>query len=475
MKSKIIAFRVSCCLFLCFFAANYMYAVEFKDSVFKKMNIPCIVVSTIDAEEPVENWIYAPEGYSGQTNDAKYVKGKLTLSLNDSVYYDSGEYLSDVSGMRIKVRGNSSALWAKKSFKVKLTKKADLFFRDDSKYKSKEWILLNCPKLDLNTVAGFKVCEILGMEWTPECQFVNLIINDDYRGVYVMTEAVEKGKGRIDISDDGFVIEDDAYWWGEDLYFKGNMLPDYEGYTFKYPDVEDIDDSLLGQIKDYVCAVEDKLLSYEDVGSYLDMESFAKWLLVHDILGTEDGRGSNRYFYKNSLSDGSLMKIGPVWDLDNIFAIKDDWSQQHSGNYRFYYKYLLEYASFKNEFQNQWEQVKYTLYDDVVSFLDNLKAECGEDLDFSRYQDSQRWKKSTFVSLEEEIAKVDAWMKERVVWIDENINVSTCVEYVRFEESGQNSGIWLLDGRKLDENISVPAGLYIIDGKKCLITGGRSF
>jgi Fe-S cluster biogenesis protein NfuA len=155
---------------------------------------------------------------------------------------------------------------------------------------------------------------------------------------------------------------------------------------------------------------------------------------VHDILGTEDGRGSNRYFYKNSLSDGSLMKIGPVWDLDNIFAIKDDWSQQHSGNYRFYYKYLLEYASFKNEFQNQWTQVKYTLYDDIVSFLDNLKTECGEDLDFSRYQDSQRWKKSTFVSLEEEIAKVDAWMKERVVWIDENINVSTCVEYVRFEE-----------------------------------------
>ena len=475
MKSKVKAFRVSCCLFLCFFAANYMYAVEFKDSVFKKMNIPCIVVSTIDAEEPVENWIYAPEGYNGQTNDAKYVKGKLTLSLNDSVYYDSGEYLSDVSGMRIKVRGNSSALWAKKSFKVKLTKKADLFFRDDSKYKAKEWILLNCPNLDLNTVAGFKVCEIVGMEWTPECQFVNLIINDDYRGVYVMTEAVEKGKGRIDIADDGFVIEDDAYWWGEELYFKGNMLPDYEGYTFKYPDVEDIDDSLLGQIKDYVCAVEDKLLSYEEVGSFLDMESFAKWLLVHDILGTEDGRGSNRYFYKNSLSDGSLMKIGPVWDLDNIFAIKDDWSQQHSGNYRFYYKYLLEYASFNNEFQNQWEQVKYTLYDEIVLFLDNLKTECGEDLDFSRYQDSQRWKKNKFVSLEEEIAKVDAWMKERIVWIDENINVSTCVEYVRVEESGQNSGIWLLDGRKLDENISVPAGLYIIDGKKCLITGGRSF
>lgn len=473
MIPKRITFRVFSYLLLCFFVTDFTYAVEFKDSVLKMMNIPCIVVSTIDAEEPEEEWIYAPEGYTGKTIDAEYVNGKVTFLLNDSVYYDSGEYLPGASGMRIKVRGNSSALWAKKSFKIKLTKKADLFFRGDSKYKSKEWILLNCPKLDLNTLVGFKVSEILGMEWTPECRFVNLVINDDYRGVYVMTEAVEKDKGRINISDDGFVIEDDAYWWAEELYFKGNMLPDYEGYTFKYPDVEDISDSLLEQIKDYVFAVEDRLLSHEDVGNYLDIESFAKWLLVHDILGTEDGRGSNRYFYKNSLSDGSLLKIGPVWDFDNIFAIKDDWSQQHSGNYRFYYKYLLEYASFNNEFQNQWEQVRYTLYDDVMSFLHNLKAECGEDLDISRYFDSQRWKKSTFESLEEEIDKVDAWMRERIVWIEENIKLPVCVEHVSVDESEQNRGVWLLDGRKLNGKMPIPAGLYIIDGKKLLITGGR--
>lgn len=123
--------------------------------------------------------------------------------------------------------------------------------------------------------------------------------------------------------------------------------------------------------------------------------------------------------------------------------------------------------------KNQWEQVRYTLYDDVMSFLHNLKAECGEDLDISRYFDSQRWKNSTFESLEEEIEKVDAWMRERIVWIEENIKLPVCVEHVSVDESEQNKGVWLLDGRKLNGNMPIPAGLYIIDGKKLLITGGR--
>ncbi len=460
------------CLFLFIFTATYVFSFEYSDSILKKLNIPCIVVYTVDAEEPKEQWVYAPEGYSGKTVDAEYVCGKMTFFLNDSLYYDSGEYIPGASGMRVKVRGNTSALWNKKSYKIKLSKKCDLFFRNESKYKSKDWILLNCPKLDLNTLVGFKVSELIGMEWTPECRFVNLILNDDYKGVYVLTEAVEKDKGRLNISDDGFIIEDDAYWWSEDLYFKGNLLPDNEGYTFKYPESDEIGESTLEKIKDYIFSVENKLLLHEDVSNYLDMESFAKWLLIHDILGTEDGRGSNRYFYKKSLGDGSLLKIGPVWDFDDIFADNNSWSQQHGGNYRFYYKFLLEYPSFNEEFQNQWNRIRDSLYDDIISFLDELYSVYGEELENCRLLDSQRWKKSTFRSLDEEISIVDTWMKERVLWIDEQLGFEVAVENVRYSDSEHKNGVWLLDGRKMDEEKPLPAGLYIIDGRKRLIRSG---
>lgn len=176
------------------------------------MNVPCLVVSTIDEKEPTAEWAYAPEGYSGRTlTGNEYVRGRMAFFVNDSVWYDSGEYLAGASGVRIKLRGNTSALWNKKSYKIKLSKKNDLFFRDDKKYKSKDWILLNCPKIDLNTIVGFKISELLGMEWTPKSQFVNLIVNGDYKGLYVLVEAIDKDAGRINISNNGFILEDDPY------------------------------------------------------------------------------------------------------------------------------------------------------------------------------------------------------------------------------------------------------------------------
>lgn len=400
---------------LCLFTYLFLYctfgvAVELNDSIINKLNIPCIVISTLNEKEPTGYWAYAPEGYSGKTlTGNEYVCGRMTFNLKDSVLYDSGEYLAGESGIRIKLRGNSSAQWGKKPYKIKLAKKTDLFFRDDKIYKAKDWVLLNCPKIDLNTAVGFKVSELLGMEWTPKSQFVNLIINNDYKGLYMLVESVEKDKGRLNISNDGFIIEDDAYWWNEEVYFKGEVLPDYMGYTLKYPDTDDVNEETINDIKNYILNFERKLISNEDISEYVDFKSFAKWLLVHDILGTEDAWGSNRYLYTNSLSVDSLslLKIGPVWDFDDIFKRKDMWSQQHSGNYRFYYSQLLEYETFNKQFVDQWYCVKDYLYADLMSFLSEMCSTYGEDLEYSRDLDSKRWNRQEYNTLEEEI-NIDA-------------------------------------------------------------------
>lgn len=434
------------------------------------MNVPCLVVSTIDEEEPTAEWAYAPEGYSGRTlTGNEYVRGRMAFFVNDSVWYDSGEYLAGASGVRIKLRGNTSALWNKKSYKIKLSKKNDLFFRDDKKYKSKDWILLNCPKIDLNTIVGFKISELLGMEWTPKSQFVNLIVNGDYKGLYVLVEAIDKDAGRINISNNGFILEDDPYWWNEDYYFKGGLLPDYQGYTLKYPEFEDVGEVTLNKIKDYILEVETCLSNKGDISKYIDVESFAKWLLVHDILGTEDGRGSNRYFYKESLdaASSSLLKIGPPWDFDDILKRKNNWSQQHSGNYRFYYKYLLDNDSFNDEFVNQWNRVKETLYDDLTSFFDDLCSVYGEDLEKSRRFDSERYNRNNLNSLETEIELVESWIREQILWIDEQLSNYIVIDNVYEKDS--LDAVFLLDGRKVDSSIELPPGLYIINGKKVFL------
>ena len=131
------------------------------------------------------------------------------------IVYDSGNFLKGESGMTIKIRGNTSAYDEKKPYKIKLQKKADLLLRgEDNIYKDKNWLLIKDETL--NAKMGFKLNELLGFEWTPQYRYVNLVINGNYKGVYMLVEAITRNnKCRLCVDDDGYIFEYDAYWWNE--------------------------------------------------------------------------------------------------------------------------------------------------------------------------------------------------------------------------------------------------------------------
>jgi hypothetical protein len=39
--------------------------------------------------------------------------------------------------------------------------------------------------------------------YAPRTRFVKLVLNGDYHGVYVLTQRIELGKGRVDVDEDG--------------------------------------------------------------------------------------------------------------------------------------------------------------------------------------------------------------------------------------------------------------------------------
>ena len=454
--------------------ANNAFAQEFIDTDLKKINIPLLVISTDDGLDPQGYRINHPEGCVGiglTGND--YKTGRMVMTLLDSVIYDSGEYLAGSSGIRIRLRGNTSAIaWEKKPYKLKLSKKFDFFKRGDKKYRSKDWVLLSCPKIELNTVVGFKVNEMLGLEWTPEIQYVNIILNGDYKGLYILCESIEQGEGRCNVADNGFIVEDDAYWWNEDVYFKGNVLPYSMGYTFKYPDTEEIGAEFLLRITDYFLEVERRLESSEDISEYIDLNSFAAWLLGHDILGTEDAAGSNRYIYKYDFIQGNIthskLKMGPIWDFDDIFRREGKWSQQHGGNYRYYFRYLLGYPEFMDEFVKLWNSVKDTFYDDMMDYLRVFEQDYGETLDLCRELDSKRWKMARYNLVADDVRNIGEWMSARLEWIDEQLMKETSVHLIHGEQS--TPCIYTLDGRKVSNSVAeLPPGIYIKNGRKFIV------
>ena len=116
----------------------------------RKMNIPIVIVNTLNEETPTCDFAHAPEGQDGITsiNQTK-IPARMYIILKNDTLYDSGEYEDRVSGLTIRIRGNTSAYdYPMKPYKLKLQKKADLLLRGDKKYKDKDWLLLNDSKLN---------------------------------------------------------------------------------------------------------------------------------------------------------------------------------------------------------------------------------------------------------------------------------------------------------------------------------------
>ncbi len=447
------------------------------DSVLYKINIPLFVITTENGEEPPGYAVYPPEGCVGvglAGND--YVAGTLVVTLGDSVLYDSGEYEKNVSGMRIRQRGNSSALYGKKPYKINLSQKADMLFRNEERFKERDWLLLRSGHT-INTPVGFEVSKFVGQRWTPCYSFANLVINGDYKGLYILVEPVEIAEGRCQLSDSGFIIEDDCYWWNEDKYFQGEILPYPTGYSFKSPSPEDISLQTYVNISDYILEVEQALVTGEHISEYIDMGSFAAWLLAHDLLGTLDAGGSNRFLVKyDYIEDNKTstpLEMGPIWDFDDIFQREGDWAQQHSGNYKFYYKYLLENKTFIEEYMNLWDSLSPSLFNYIMDFIYEVQDSIGDAIDASRKLEDERWNRIVpSNTIDDDVALLSYWFNAKVQWMNDNIHT------LRIENVKDNSplagihDVYLPVGRLFKKAVSaeelhlLPRGLYIVSGNK---------
>ncbi len=307
------------------------------ESMLKKysaLGLPLICITTVGGEEPTSTNIDHPEGsYIGAgITDIVPKHGRIQIYRSDTLWYDSGEYLEDVSGMTIKHRGNTSAYhYANKPFKVKLEKKADLITspEDDGKdRRSKHWVLLNCS-FSIRSYFIEQLGRMIGMEYVPRVEYVNVIVNDDYRGIYILSENITRDKDcRIDVDkDEGYIIELNAYFWNEPLSIRSALI-NYMGWTFKYPKEEDITEEQTDYIREDIERFEASVSSgnYPEV---IDVRSFARWILLHDILGTYDAAGANIYIARQNRDASSLMRMPAVWDMDSSMQYPDVWSRTH--------------------------------------------------------------------------------------------------------------------------------------------------
>lgn len=383
-------------------------------------------IDTVNGEEPTCDYVSSPPGNNGAgIRNCTKVPGRLKVSLAGKVLYDSGEYVADKSGMTLKIRGNTSAYSPQKPYKIKLQKKKDLLFRgDEGTYKDKEWVLIK-GYANLNSFIGLEAAKHLGFSWVPAMKYVNVVVNDDYRGLYCLVESYKRNENcRADITERGFLIEKDAYWWNEDLYFDTEPFRSNMKFTFKYPDPEDIQTDQLLYIQAYVEKAENEIRSGGDYGKYLDLRTFANWILFHDIFATLDCAGSNLYLAKKDMTSASKLEMLSPWDFDSIYwngTFTQCWSNQHVYG-AFYFPALLNNSNkaFLEEYKARWNTVRGTIASHMERVVGNFITEYGDAIDQSRVLNAQRWGGSG-TSSKGNFTEMNNWLKDRKGFLDNQI------------------------------------------------------
>ena len=379
------------------FCSLSLFGMSKQDSVYKKtcetLDFPILYIVTEDSVMPTYSVVYAPEGCHGVgiTNNEKVPARMVMIQHNDTIY-DTGVYAKGVSGLTIKVRGNTTAAdpIGKKPYKLKLQKKKDLLFRNnESVYADKDWVLLRYALCE--TMVGNMTNRALGMDWTPAQQPVFVFLNDNFRGVYLLTECINRNQNcRVNISKTGYLFEYDAYWWNEDYYIESSPRFMYN-YTLKYPDPEDILPAQTAYLTAHIGTVEDYYLTPDRLDSVIDIRSYAKWLWVQDMLGNWDYGGSNMYLIKYDETTASKQAMMCAWDFDGCFTSDMQWSHVHD-KWWFHDFFSLPQPQFIGEYINLYDNKVKDVFTTLVEDINDLRSTpMMTTLDTAFALDNQRW------------------------------------------------------------------------------------
>ena len=421
-RTRIIPFTLAAALLMLqqFSSAMPIWAspLSITPDTIRTLGLPVVTIETVDGEEPTCEYVDHPEGMAGYgTRNATKVPGRLTITLGEEVLYDSGPYEKNVGGMRIKIRGNSSAYPRKKPYKVKLEVGADLLLRgDEEKYADRDWLLLKDPEL-LQSI-GFEASRLMGMEWTSGHRYVNLVMNGDYRGLYLLCEPVERNtRCRIDVSKTGYIVESDAYFWCEDLYIPSSLNP--FGWTLKYPDADDVTEEQVSFLSRELAQLEESLVGPQ-YAERIDVESFARWLLTHDILGTWDSYGSNLFIARYDTLD-SKVRMPVLWDFDTIFRMEGAWANVHRERFFFHHMLASGDETFRRTYSELWNEIKYDVFEGMLSFIKKFaSSEEAKAIDASMRIDAERWH-SEYHGISEHLDMAHLWFESREAWLDEHV------------------------------------------------------
>lgn len=263
------------------------------------------------------------------TGDVKY--HKATIQVVDNSEASSTQHLESFidSELEIKVRGNStsSAGNGKRPYRLKFASKKTssdgVAHKHDLLglgYEKRNWTLL-ANAFDMSMIRNaitYHLGKYVGMDFCPGYKFVDLVINDDYRGTYQVSDQVEVDLDRVNIEDTDWFLEGVAW----NTMVEQPATSSGEPFMcIKNPEPE-TDEELSALISEVETWRSAWLASFDSQNSKTgwpatnNVESLIKYYTAINITGDIDGW----FVFKGYRTPTGPFTWGPLWDKDLAYG-----------------------------------------------------------------------------------------------------------------------------------------------------------
>lgn len=250
----------------------------------------------------------------------EYIFGDISIFNSDKDDY--------VENMEMEIRGRGNYSWtslAKKSYKIKLSEKQSLLGLGDGK--SKKWVLL-ANMCDQSMLRNYLSLHLAGkmpsIEWSPDCMSVEVFLNGEYRGVYLLCEEIDANQNKVNVREDltgagttdlEFLIQLSANASDPSFRVSGRTYQIHNDLSTDAAEAKSQKSYMSTYIKNAWTAVQSG--DETEVAKYIDIDSMVDTYLVEEITKNLDAGWDSFYLYRQK---GGKLTFGPVWDFDNALG-----------------------------------------------------------------------------------------------------------------------------------------------------------
>ncbi len=362
----------------------------------------------------------------------------------------------------IEQRGNSSQGMPKKSYSFEV--------RDDAGA-DKTVALLQMPKgSDFVLAANFSdktlMRNALAYEtfrqlghYATRTRFCELVLDNTYQGVYILTEDIRRDKDRVDIAKlkpedttgidltGGYMCRID---WnrtpGWNSQFSQPNSPNvFTYFQHSYPRWDELHLKQQNYIRTYVDSFEVALKGPEfqnpETGwrKFGAENTFIDYLILNEISKNVDGYRLSTYFHKDRDDLGGKIRMGPPWDYDLAWYNADYCEGYTTSGFAFNINYvcgdagvpfwwekLMKDTLFTQNLACRWQSLRQTnlknanFFGVIDSMASVLQEAQGRNFQFWPILGKYVWPNPGFLppTYEGEVAKLKGWLFNRFSWLD---------------------------------------------------------